>query len=238
MTFYRFQYHSCAITTGCNKIGTDTGCANCYAAVLAERLKEMGDPKYANGFRLTLHPDVLDRPKKWKKPEIVFVNSMSDLFQPAVPASFIKKVFEVMNSLPHLQFQILTKRSGRLKRLAPKLNWTDNIWMGVSVEDARVLNRVEDLKATPAKIKFISAEPLIGSVKGIDLSGIHWCIIGGESGDAHVRRLDPQWVKELIHQCSQDHTRVFVKQMGRHLGQELGMSGIKGNDGTKFPIGF
>jgi protein gp37 len=224
--------------TGCKKVSQ--GCKFCYAERVAKRAKAEGSKKYRNGFKITIHPYVITAPRKWKKPQIVFVNSMSDLFHDEIPEEHIKEVFKEMNNHPQHQFQILTKRSERLKKLAPKLNWTPNIWMGVSVEDDRVLHRVDDLKATPAHIKFISAEPLIGSLKGIDLSGIDWCIIGGESGPPKVRPMKLGWIEEIMEECDRNGTKVFMKQMGRHLGKKLGMGkngnvDYHGKDSSKFP---
>src|ERR1700733_10766794 len=166
-------------TSGCNKISA--GCKHCYAEVMAKRLQAMGVEKYKNGFGLTLHEDALTIPYSWKSSKIVFVNSMSDLFHKDIPLEFIQKVFTVMNDNPQHVFQILTKRSDILVKHSTKLNWSHNIWMGVSVEDARVMYRIDNLKLSGARVKFLSCEPLIGPLDNMDLSNINWVIVGGES---------------------------------------------------------
>src|SRR5437588_3159777 len=163
--------------TGCTKVSA--GCKNCYAERLALRLQAMGNRRYRKGFNLTLHDDVVDLPKSWRIPRMIFVNSMSDLFHPKVPFHFIQRVFDTMTECEHHTFQILTKRSDRLRGLASKLQWPRNVWMGVSVEDSRVLSRIDDLREVPAAVRFLSCEPLIGSLAGIDLSDIHWVIVVG-----------------------------------------------------------
>lgn len=198
-------------TTGCTKISA--GCKNCYAAVLAKRLQAMGQKKYRNGFKLTLHPDTLKDPYKWKKPRVVFVNSMSDLFHKDVPVYFIQQVFEVMNNTPQHTYQVLTKRSDRLVELSPFLNWTPNIWMGVSVEDGRVIERINDLRLCGARTKFLSCEPLIGSLPDLNLDGINWMIVGGESG-AKARPMQIEWVEDLQQQCAVNDVPFFFKQWG------------------------
>src|ERR1043166_380509 len=166
--------------TGCTKISA--GCKNCYAERLALRLQAMGNRRYVNGFRVTLHEDVVDLPKSWRSPRMIFVNSMSDLFHPDVPLNFIRRVFDSMRECSHHTFQILTKRSERLLALSQQLEWPANVWMGVSVEDSHVLSRIDHLRKVPAAIRFLSCEPLIGSLACMDLSEIHWVIVGGESG--------------------------------------------------------
>jgi len=198
-------------TTGCTKISA--GCKNCYAAVLSRRLMAMGQEKYKNGFKLTLHPDTLQDPYKWKKPRKVFVNSMSDLFHKDVPLNFIQQVFEVMNDNPHHIFQVLTKRSERLVELSPFLNWTPNIWMGCSVEDARVVSRIDDLRKCGASIKFLSCEPLIGALLNLNLNGIDWVIVGGESGPKS-RPMEKIWLEDIQQQCEQQSVAFFFKQWG------------------------
>lgn len=198
-------------TTGCDKISA--GCKNCYAAVMARRLEAMGQKKYKNGFKLTLHPDSLNDPYKWKKPQMVFVNSMSDLFHKDVPLHFIQRVFEVMNKTPQHTYQVLTKRSERLAELSPFLNWTPNIWMGVSVEDSRVVNRIDDLRKCDAKIKFLSCEPLIGSLPNLNLDGIDWVIVGGESS-FKARPMEKEWVEDVQIQCEGAGVAFFFKQWG------------------------
>ncbi|MDQ8195788.1 phage Gp37/Gp68 family protein [Coraliomargarita sp. SDUM461004] len=197
--------------TGCTKISA--GCKNCYAARMAKRLEAMGVQRYQKGFKLQTHDDLIDLPKSWKKPRVVFVNSMSDLFHKDVSLSFIKKVFKTMNECPQHTFQVLTKRSDRLMTLAPKLNWTSNIWMGVSVENNDVQDRIEDLRCVPATVRFLSCEPLIGPLDSMNLSGIHWVIVGGESGP-HSRPMEEAWVQDILKQCKRADTKFFFKQWG------------------------
>jgi len=198
-------------TTGCTKISE--GCKNCYAAILAKRLQAMGQKKYANGFELTLHNDSLTDPYKWKKPQLVFVNSMSDLFHENVPIEFIQKVFRVMNDTPQHTYQVLTKRSKRLAEVSHMLNWTPNIWMGVSVENSKVTNRIDDLRNCGATIKFLSCEPLIGSLKNLNLNGLNWVIGGGESG-FKSRIMEKEWIEDLQYQCAEAKVAFFFKQWG------------------------
>lgn len=197
--------------TGCTKISQ--GCKNCYAERLAKRLQLMGSSRYKNGFKTTLHPDVLGLPKIWKKPRLIFVNSMSDLFHKDVPEDYILSVFETMNGCPQHTFQVLTKRSSRLSAISSKLTWSENIWMGVSVEDARVVHRIDDLRAVPAAVRFLSLEPLIGSIGQLNLSAIHWVIVGGESGP-RARRMDVEWVEDIFRQCRAASVPFFFKQWG------------------------
>ncbi|MFN8218978.1 MAG: phage Gp37/Gp68 family protein [Fimbriimonadales bacterium] len=189
------------------------GCKHCYAERMAKRLKAMGSPRYTNGFRVTLHDDLVDLPRRWKSPRLVFVNSMSDLFHEDVPEEFIRRVFEVMADCPQHTFQVLTKRSARLRELGQRLPWTTNIWMGVSVEDDRVLDRIEDLRTTPALVRFLSCEPLIGPLADLNLEGIHWLIAGGESGPKS-RPMDGDWVRDLRDQCVRAKVAFFFKQWG------------------------
>ena len=197
--------------TGCTKISQ--GCKNCYAERMAKRLKAMGMERYRNGFAVTLHDDLVDLPRKWKKPRLVFVNSMSDLFHPTVPLDFIKKVFHVMNECPQHNFQVLTKRSDRVMELAAHLTWTPNIWMGVSVENADVVERVHHLQQVPAHVRFLSVEPLIGPISELPLQDIHWVIVGGESGPG-ARSIKSDWVESLHAQCKQADVPFFFKQWG------------------------
>lgn len=197
--------------TGCTKISA--GCKNCYAERMAERLKKMGQPNYRNGFEVTLHEHVLNYPLNWKKPKIIFVNSMSDLFHEKVSDDFIFKVFEIMSKAYWHQFQILTKRSQRLKNLAPLLNWPDNIWAGVSVENEKFIDRVDDLRFVPAVVKFLSLEPLLNPVADLDLSNIDWVIVGGESGPG-ARVMKEEWVMQIKKQCNEQSTKFFFKQWG------------------------
>jgi protein gp37 len=197
--------------TGCSKISA--GCKNCYAEKMAKRLKAMGMERYENGFAVTLQPDLLDVPYHWREPRIIFVNSMSDLFHEKVPLNYIKQVFETMVNCPQHTFQILTKRSKRLREIAGKLPWTSNIWMGVSVEDARVVRRITDLNSVPAAVRFLSCEPLIGPLDDLQLDGLHWVIVGGESGPGS-RPMEPKWVKSILRQCRDAKIPFFFKQWG------------------------
>ncbi|MBI5403788.1 MAG: phage Gp37/Gp68 family protein [Ignavibacteriae bacterium] len=198
-------------TTGCNKVSA--GCKNCYAESFSKRLKGMGIDKYKNGFKLTLHPDVLDFPKRLRKPHKIFVNSMSDLFHEKIPLEFIQKVFKVMSDCPQHIFQVLTKRAERLEELSPFLNWTDNIWMGVSVEDEKVQHRIDNLVKTNAKIKFLSLEPLLGPLPKLKLKKIDWVIVGGESG-RKSRKIEKDWVEDIHKQCEKNNVAFFFKQWG------------------------
>lgn len=198
-------------TTGCTKISA--GCKYCYAEIMARRLKGMGVPKYAKGFELALHEDALAVPYSWKKPRMVFVNSMSDLFHKDIPLAFIRKVFDVMNDNPQHVFQVLTKRADVLLRYSGKLTWTPNIWMGVTVEDADALPRIDLLRLTPAALKFLSCEPLIGPLDGLDLHGIDWVIVGGESG-RRPRPMMEQWVLDIWTACERADMPFFFKQWG------------------------
>jgi len=210
-------------TTGCDKISA--GCKYCYAEVMARRLQAMGIEKYKDGFELRVHEDSLHVPYTWSKSKIVFVNSMSDLFHKDIPLSFIKKVFEVMNDTPQHTYRVLTKRSERLAELHQHLNWTDNIWMGVSVEDERIKERIDFLRITNAKIKFLSCEPLIGPLMRLNLDGINWVIVGGESG-RKARPMKEWWVWDIRQQCAEQGVDFFFKQWGgtnkKKAGRELG----------------
>jgi protein gp37 len=197
--------------TGCTKISP--GCKNCYAEQLAKRLQAMGQPNYRNGFQVTLHPQVLGRPLGWRKPRRVFVNSMSDLFHVEVPTGFILQVFDVMRRAHWHQFQILTKRSKRLRALDIRIDWQPNIWMGVTVEREDYLYRVDHLRRTKAHVKFLSLEPLLGPLHKLSLSGIDWVIVGGESGPG-ARPIDPGWVREIRDRCEREGVPLFFKQWG------------------------
>lgn len=205
--------------TGCSKISP--GCKHCYAERMANRLEAMGMQKYRNGFKVTLHPNLISEPLSWKKPRRVFVNSMSDLFHDDVPLSFIKQVFEAMNVSRQHQFQILTKRAERLAQIAQELKWTDNIWMGVTVENADYLHRIKSLKQTKATVKFLSIEPLLGPLGKFDLKGLDWIIVGGESGP-YARPIEEKWVVEIRNQCMQSGTPFFFKQWGGVFKKKAG----------------
>jgi len=197
--------------TGCTKIST--GCAHCYAERMARRLKAMGQPNYRNGFRVTVHEHALALPLSWKKPQTIFVNSMSDLFHRDVPTEFILRAFEVMNRANWHQFQILTKRSRRLRQLDRQLAWADHLWLGVSVENADCSGRVDDLRQTRAAVKFLSLEPLLGPMHGLDLADIDWVIVGGESGPG-ARPMQERWVTDIRDQCLAAGVPFFFKQWG------------------------
>lgn len=209
-------------TTGCDKVSR--GCDNCYALTLAKRLKAMGTAKYQTdgdprtsgpGFGVAVHPASLELPYQWSKPRTVFVNSMSDLFHAKVPIAFVREVFDVIRNTPQHTYQLLTKRSTRLRRMADRLDWPTNLWMGVSVEDEHHLSRVDDLREVDATVRFISAEPLLGPLTSLDLDGIHWVITGGESGP-HSRPCDPAWVRQIRDACVESQVPFFHKQWGGH----------------------
>lgn len=212
-------------TTGCNKISA--GCKYCYAEVMTRRLQAMGVDKYKDGFKVRTHEDALLIPYSWKSSKLVFVNSMSDLFHTEVPLSFIKKVFEVMNNTPQHTYQVLTKRAERLYELHQELNWTDNIWMGVSIENEKVKDRIDFLREINAKVKFLSCEPLIGPLPDMNLENIHWVIVGGESGRT-VRPIKESWIWDIRQQCAEQGAAFFFKQWGgtnkKKAGRELGGS--------------
>ncbi|MDN3271472.1 phage Gp37/Gp68 family protein [Streptomyces sp. MA15] len=207
-------------TTGCDRVSA--GCDNCYALALARRLKAMGSAKYqadgdprtsGPGFGLTLHPEALNIPYGWKSPRTVFVNSMSDLFHARVPLDYVRRVFEVIADTPQHTYQVLTKRARRLRQVADRLEWPANLWMGVSVESVKELPRVDDLRQVPAAVKFLSCEPLLGPLHGLELSGIDWVIAGGESGPGH-RPLEAAWVTHIRDTCQQAEVAFFFKQWG------------------------
>ncbi len=197
--------------TGCQKVSQ--GCKHCYAERMAKRLHAMGSSRYTDGFAPTLHYDLLDIPRGWRKPRVIFVNSMSDLFQDAVPDEFIRSVFRTMEECPQHTFQILTKRSERLRDLGANLSWPKNVWMGVSVESNEVVQRVRDLAMVPAHIRFLSCEPLIGPLSDLPLRGIDWVIVGGESGPG-ARPMNPAWVESIQRQCAKAKSLFFFKQWG------------------------
>ncbi|MQA11513.1 MAG: DUF5131 family protein [Pseudonocardiaceae bacterium] len=218
-------------TTGCDQISA--GCDSCYALALSARLKAMGSDKYQNdgdsrtsgpGFGVAIHPQALEEPYRWRNPRVVFVNSMSDLFHAKVPLSFVRDVFAVIADTPRHTYQVLTKRSKRLRRVAERLDWPRNLWMGVSVENADVLSRVDDLRAVPAAVRFLSCEPLLGPLDGINLDGIAWVIAGGESGPRY-RPMDLTWARGIRDVCQAEGVPFFFKQWGgrtpKSLGREL-----------------
>jgi protein gp37 len=218
-------------TTGCDRISV--GCDNCYALTLAKRLKAMGNAKYQTdgdprtsgpGFGVAVHPDSLDLPRSWRKPRVVFVNSMSDLFHARVPDVFVKDVFRVMRETPHHTYQLLTKRPKRLARMADQLPWPGNVWMGVTVENLETAWRLDELRKVPAAVRFCSAEPLLDGLPDLDLDGIDWLIAGGESGKG-FRQVEADWIRDLRDQCLEAQTAFFFKQWGGHRpkagGREL-----------------
>lgn len=197
--------------TGCTK--ASPGCLNCYAERLAKRLQAMGQPNYRDGFRVALHPSALNAPLRWRRPQRIFVNSMSDLFHEDVPLAFIRRVFAVMAQADWHVFQVLTKRNERLAELAECLPWPDNVWIGASVENGDYVHRIEALRHVPAATRFISFEPLLGDVGDVDLRGIHWAIVGGESGPG-ARPMEPEWALAIRDQCVEQRVPFFFKQWG------------------------
>ncbi len=205
--------------TGCTRISP--GCKHCYTEVLARRLRAMGQPNYRNGFELTLHPQMLELPLRWKKPQRIFVNSMSDLFHREVPLEYLQRVFDVMRRAHWHRFQVLTKRADRLRELDAAIDWPANVWMGVSVESSAYVARIDDLRATGAALKFLSLEPLLGSLPRLDLCGIDWVIVGGESGVA-ARPIEEAWVLEIREQCRRAGVPFFFKQWGGRNKKKAG----------------
>lgn len=220
--------------TGCTKISP--GCKHCYAERLAVRLQAMGQPNYANGFNLTLHDHALELPVRWKKPQTIFVNSMSDLFHQDVPTEFVTKVFGVMQQSKWHRFQLLTKRSDRLLELSPQLPWEPNIWMGVSVENQDYTFRIDHLRSTGATIKFLSIEPLLGQLGNLNLQGIDWVIVGGESGPG-ARPMDPSWVTDIRDQCKAAGVAFFFKQWGGTNRKKTGRQ-LEGRTWDQTPLVF
>jgi len=217
-------------TTGCSKISA--GCKYCYAEVMSHRLQAMGIEKYKDGFNLKLHEDALKVPYTWKHQKVVFVNSMSDLFHKDVPLEFIKKVFEVMNNTEHV-YQVLTKRSDILLNYHKDLKWTHNIWMGVSVENAKAVHRIDYLRKTRAQVKFLSCEPLIGPLPNLNLDGIDWVIVGGESG-RNPRPMKEEWALEIMDQCKEKDIKFFFKQWGGTNKKKAGRD-LKGKQYNEMP---
>jgi len=197
--------------TGCTQISP--GCAHCYAKRMTARMKGLHPIKYANGFELTLHPEVLKKPFAKKKGCIFFLNSMSDTFHADVPEEYVKQTFQMMAACPQHLFQVLTKRSERLRQLAPVLPWPSNVWQGVTVESEDYIERIDHLREVPAAVRFLSLEPLLGPLPGLNLDGIHWVIVGGESGPG-ARPMQPEWVRDLRDQCIESDVKFFMKQWG------------------------
>lgn len=205
--------------TGCTKISD--GCAHCYAATLTRRLVAMHNPRYKNGFNVTVHEDLIELPKKWKTPRKIFVNSMSDIFHESVPDDIILRIFATMNACPQHIFQVLTKRPERLVQLNDRINWTPNIWMGVTIENNKYLYRADLLRKCDAKLRFISAEPLIGEINDISLEQIDWLIVGGESG-SQARPMDISWVRALRDKAKTEKVAFFFKQWGGTVKKKTG----------------
>ena len=218
--------------TGCTKISQ--GCKHCYADRMSRRLQAMGVAKYRNGFSVAIHPSVLRDPLKWRKPRLVFVNSMSDLFHQVVPTAFIEAVFGVMNEASQHTFQVLTKRPSRVSQLSSRLQWTPNIWLGTSVESEDWLNRLDSLRETGAGTKFLSLEPLLGSLQGLTLEGIDWVITGGESGPG-ARPMRPDWVREIRDNCVESGVPFFFKQWGGVFKKRTGRT-LDGRVWNQFPF--
>lgn len=220
--------------TGCTKISS--GCLNCYAERMARRLKAMGQPNYRNGFKVTCHRHVLDMPMRWKKGQMVFVNSMSDLFHKDVPDDFILDIFSTMRQARQHQYQILTKRVERLAKFSAELPWQENIWMGVTVEERGYKYRIDYLRYTRAKIKFLSLEPLLDDLGEINLDGIDWVIVGGESGPG-ARPIEIEWVRDVREQCLAQDVPFFFKQWGGTNKKKAGRL-LDGETWDEMPIGF
>lgn len=213
--------------TGCTQVSP--GCAHCYAKTFAERWRGIPGHAYEQGFDLRLWPERLEVPLRWRKPKTIFVNSMSDLFHEDIPVKFVEQVFDTMRRADWHTFQVLTKRADRLAEISADLDWPPNVWMGVTIENRRFVARADRLREVPAAVRFISAEPLLGPLDGLDLADIHWLIAGGESGPRH-RRVDPDWVRALRDQCAESDVAFFFKQWGGHRPKSNGRT----LDGTTY----
>jgi len=197
--------------TGCTKVSP--GCKHCYADRMARRLKAMGQPRYRNGFQITLQPDLITQPLTWKRPKYVFVNSMSDLFHDDVPTAYIVEIFDIMAQAHWHTFQVLTKRTERLIEISHKLQWPANVWMGASVENSDYIYRINHLRNVPAAVRFLSIEPLLGPIPKLALKGIDWVIVGGESGPK-AREMKAEWVRPIRDKCIGMGIPFFFKQWG------------------------
>lgn len=217
--------------TGCSKVSP--GCAHCYAETFAERWRGIPGHSYEQGFDLKLWPERLELPLRWRRPRMIFVNSMSDLFHEAIPDSYIRQVFDVMGEAHWHTFQVLTKREDRLTDLAPDLDWHPNIWMGVTIENRKFVRRADRLREVDAAVRFISAEPLLGPLEGLDLEGIHWLIAGGESGHRH-RPVREAWITDLRDRCQDEGVAFFFKQWGGHRAKTGGRE-LQGRTWNDFP---
>ena len=211
--------HSWNFLTGCDKVSP--GCQHCYAEIMSRRLKAMGQEKYVNGFELNIHPESFELPLKWKKPRLIFVNSMSDFFHPKVPLDVIQKTLSIMEKAHWHQFQVLTKRSKRLVSLDSQIVWPSNVWMGVSIENSHFIQRLDDLKNCSARVKFLSLEPLLGPLPDLKLDGIDWVIAGGESG-TRSREIKGEWVSEIRDQCVDQGVPFFFKHWGGRNKKKAG----------------
>lgn len=218
--------------TGCTWVSR--GCDNCYAARMAKRLQAMGQHRYRNGFKVTLHPDLLGEPLRWRKPRMVFVNSMGDLFHEDVPVDFIREVFATMEKADTHIFQVLTKRAERLEQVCSELQWPTNVWAGVTVEASECLHRIDCLRSVPAAVRFISFEPLLDHLRDFTLKGIHWAIAGGESGP-HARPVDISWLREIRDQCAHEDVSFFFKQWGGARKWETGRE-LDGRTWDDYPV--
>lgn len=217
--------------SGCTKVSE--GCKHCYAERFAERFRGVEGHPYEQGFDVKLWPDRLDLPFSWKKPRLIFVNSMSDLYHESVPAEFVRGVFSTMNEADRHVFQILTKRPGRMKELSTEVTWTDNIWAGISIENMDVAHRVDELREVPASVRFLSCEPLLGSLEGLSLEGIDWVIVGGESGP-DAREMKKEWVIEIKEKCQRESVPFFFKQWGGTTTKKGGRE-LEGRLWEEFP---
>jgi protein gp37 len=217
--------------TGCTPISD--GCKNCYALKMANRLKAMGQKRYTNGFKVSLHPDLLEEPLKWRKPRMVFVNSMGDMFHEEIPLEYIQRVFRTMKEADRHIFQVLTKRSSRMLELAPYLPWPDNVWLGVTIESAKYSYRADNLRKTASKIKFLSIEPMIGPVDELSLTGIDWVIVGGESGP-QARAIEQEWTLAVRDNCVSKNIPFFFKQWGGRNKKKSGRL-LEGKVWNQFP---
>jgi len=217
--------------TGCDKVSP--GCTNCYAERLALRLRAMGQANYMNGFAVTLQPQMLELPLRWKKSRTIFVNSMSDLFHRDIPVDYIQRVFDVMRRANWHRFQVLTKRAERLAELDSQIDWPPNVWMGVSVESSRFVERIDRLRSTRARVRFLSLEPLLGPLPDLDFAGIDWAIVGGESGPG-ARPMDADWVVDIRDQCQRAGVAFFFKQWGGRNKKKTGRS-LEGRDWNEMP---
>ena len=220
--------------TGCTKVSP--GCKFCYAERMALRLKAMGQPRYRDGFNVTLQDDLVELPLKWRQPRTIFVNSMSDLFHRDIPTEFIQRCFETMRKANQHTFQVLTKRPERVVELAADLPWPSNVWMGTSVENADYVWRIHELQQVPAAVRFLSVEPLLGPIRRLPVSKIHWVIVGGESGPG-AREMKPEWVQQIRDRCQRYEVPFFFKQWGGVKKSQTGRI-LDGRTWDEYPSHF